>query len=104
MSRELVFLPEVRQDFIDTFQYYESLSPRSGGARFETVFKRAIQQVKSGVITHKTAFGIYHRVLLTPFPYTLYYRLLDERVVIVGLLYARFEPSKIERLLKGRNQ
>ena len=47
-------------------------------------------------------FVNFHRVILRRFPYNLYYRLVEEQAVVVGLLYARYDPEKIEAILKGR--
>ena len=102
MSRELIFLPEVSRDFIEAFNYYESFSPGKGGLRFEAAFKQAIQEVEAGLITHARAFQHFHRVFLRRFPYNLYYRLEGDRAVITGVLYARFDPKKIEGTLKQR--
>ena len=102
MSRELVFLPELRQDFIEAFNYYEALSPGRGGNRFETAFKQALRQIEPGVVTHLQAFEHFHRVVLPGFPYNLYYRLVKDRAVITGLLYARFDPRRIQEALTKR--
>lgn len=102
MSRELVFLPEVSRDFIEAFNYYEGLSPGRGGARFEGAFKQGLAEIQAGVITHLRAVEHFHRVLLPRFPYTLYYHLSGERAIIVGVLYSRFHPRKIEATLKRR--
>lgn len=102
MSRELVFLPELRQDFIEAFNYYEALSPGRGGSRFETAFKQALGQIEPGVITHLQPFQHFHRVVLPGFPYNLYYRLIENRAVITGLLYARFDPRRIQEALEKR--
>jgi hypothetical protein len=102
MSRELTFLPEVSRDFVEGFNYYEALSPGRGGEHFEAAFKRTLQQVEEGVITHFRAFEHFHRVRMPVFPYNLYYRLVEERAVITGLLYARFEPKRIEETLRKR--
>jgi hypothetical protein len=102
MSRELIFLPDVSRDFAEGFNYYESLSPGRGGARFETAFKRALQQVEAGLVTHFQAFENFHRVFVPSFPYNLYYRLVGNRAVITGVLYARFDPARIEKILKSR--
>jgi len=102
MSRKLIFLPEVSRDFVEGFNYYETLSPWRGGARFEAAFKQALRQIEAGTITHAKAFEHFHRIILHRFPYILYYRLVEDRAVISGLLYARFEPTKIEAMLKQR--
>ncbi len=95
MSREVVFLPELSGDFIDAFNYYEAFSPGRGGQRFEAAFKQALNQIEAGVITHFLAFEHFHRVCVPGFPYHLYYRLVGDRAVIAGVLYARFDPKRI---------
>ncbi len=72
MSRELVFLPEVAKDFAEGFDYYEALSPGRGGARFEKAFRSALQEIKTGKVTHFEAFEHFHRVILPRSPYNLY--------------------------------
>ena len=104
MTRELIFLPEVRRDFLEAFNYYKTLSPPRGGERFETAFNKALRQVKGGLITHRRAFVHFHRVFLPRYPYTVYYRLSENRAVIAALLYARFDPERIEAILKERKE
>ena len=101
MSRALLYLPEVARDYADAFGYYEALSP-SVALKFDEAFSRAETDVESGLVTHQRAFKHYHRVFVGRFPYHLYYRLTDTHAVIVGVLYARFSPPRIEETLRGR--
>ena len=59
--------------------------------------------MEDGFITRRLVFDFYHRVILKPFPYVLYYRLEGSKAVIAGLLYARLHPQEIEAALKSRN-
>jgi hypothetical protein len=102
MSRELVYLPGATQDLTEGKDYYEGLSPGTGGQRFENAFKEGIRQIKDGLITHAVAFEHFHRVNLRKFPYTLYYRLLAEKAVIVAVLYSRWHPTKLREALEKR--
>jgi len=102
MIRELVFLSELTGDFIEGFNYYEAFSPGRGGLRFETAFKQALQQIEAGVVTHLLAFEHFHRVRVPGFPYNVYYRLVGDRAVIAGVLFARFDPSRIQEVLRER--
>jgi hypothetical protein len=79
MRRELIYLPAASQDFIEGKDYYEELSPGTGGQRFENAFKEAIRQTRDGLITHAVAFEHFHRLNLRKFPYAVYYRLLVKR-------------------------
>ena len=102
MSRQLTFLPEVSRDVAEGSSYYESLSPGRGGERFEAAFRQALRQIERGLITHSVAFEHFHRVFLRPYPYNLYYRLVEGRAVIAAVLYARGDPKKLEQALRPR--
>jgi plasmid stabilization system protein ParE len=102
MSRRLIFLPDVRTDFLEGFNYYENLSPERGGTRFEQAFRETLRQAETGLITHTKVFQNFHRAFLFRFPYTVYYRLSGERAVIVAVLYSRFDPKRVEAILKQR--
>jgi len=102
MTRELIFLPAASQDFIEGRAYYEALSPKGGGERFENAFKEALRQIKDGTVTHAVAFENFHRINLRKFPYALYYRLHNDKAVIAAVLYARWDPQKIRRALRER--
>ena len=101
MSRQVVYLPEVSQDFFEAFAYYEALSPKAA-LGFDEAFGRAEAEIEEGLRTHQRVFNDYHRVFVGNFPYNLYYRLDDARVVIVAMLYARFSPERISRTLRER--
>jgi len=102
MRRTLHFLPEISRDFIEAFGYYEALSPGRGGERFEHAFKRALSQIEAGITTHLRVFDHFHRVCVPGYPYNLYHRLAEERAVVSGLLYSRFDPQRIQDTLNRR--
>lgn len=103
MKRLLAYLAEVGEDFASAYKYYEAFSPGRGGLRFERVFDQALAQVREGFVTHRKVFEDYHRVLLKNYPYILYYRLHQERAIVVGLLYAHADPAGIEATLRRRS-
>ena len=103
MKRVLVFLPDVARDFDEIWHYYEEASPQRGGDRFEAAYSELLEQIKTGFVTHRVVFAMFHRAFLRGYPYTLYYRLIDERrVVVVALLYARFDPERTKTILGAR--
>jgi plasmid stabilization system protein ParE len=103
MRRELAFLPQVSTDFDEVWNYYEQPSPRRGGDRFQSAYRELLEQIKAGVVTHRIAFGAFHRAFIPRYPYILYYRIIDDRrAVIVALLYARFDPEKTKDILRRR--
>ncbi len=101
MNRKLLYLVEVARDYTDALAYYEAFSS-SAALGFNDAFNRAEMEVEAGWVTHQRAFGFYHRVILGKFSYHLYYRLIDTRAVIVGVLYSRFSSQRIEDTLRSR--
>jgi plasmid stabilization system protein ParE len=104
MRRELAFLPQVSRDFDEVWSYYEQPAPGRGGVRFESAYREVLEQIKAGLVTHRIAFGAFHRAFIPRYPYTLYYRIVDDRrAVVVALLYARFDPEKTKDILQRRS-
>jgi plasmid stabilization system protein ParE len=103
MRRELAYLPQVAEDYLEAFNYYESFSPTRGGARFELAFNRAAEHIEQGLVLHYEPFPNFRRVHVPGYPYNIYYRLVDHRAVVVALLYTRFDPMRIEKALRTRS-
>lgn len=98
MSRELIYLPAASQDLVEGRDYYEGLSPGTGGQRFENAFKEALRQIRAGLITHTIAFEDFHRVNLRRFPYALYYRLVGksgDRGSFIFSLGSKKDPQRL---------
>jgi hypothetical protein len=104
MRRDLAFLPQVSGDYDEVWHYYEQSSPGRGGDRFESAYREVLEQIKAGLVTHRIAFGAFHRAFIPRYPYTIYYRIIDaRRAVIAALLYARFDPEKTKDILRRRD-
>lgn len=101
MSRALLYLPEVAQDYAQAFAYYEAMSAATA-LNFDAAFTRAEAEIEGGMATHQRAFEHYHRVFVGRFPYNVYYRLTPTHAVIVAVLYARFSPERIGETLRQR--
>lgn len=101
MTREVVYLPEVSRDYFGAQRYYETISPGTG-ERFQAAFKKAEHEIEAGLITHHVDFTHYHRVNLHRFPYAMFYRLHESRIVVVALLPIRRDPKSIHQELANR--
>jgi plasmid stabilization system protein ParE len=103
MSREIAYLPEVSQDFVDASNYYEALA-EGLGQKFEAAYFQAENSVEAGIPTHRVVFENYRRVVIQGFPYLLYYRLDGSRAVIVGVFFAKRDPESTKRALTSRKK
>ena len=88
-----VFRPAAAADVQEAYRWYEI--QRVGlGEEFLGAVTTAIQSV----LANPQQFPVVHRqtrrVLLRRFPYGLYYRLVQEQVVVVACMHARRDPRR----------
>jgi len=103
MSREIAYLPEVSRDFVDAFNYYETLAVGLG-QKFEAAYYLTEKGIEAGVLTHRKVFENYHRVVVRKFPYLVYYRLTGGKAVVAGIFFAKRDPEAIKQALKARTK
>jgi plasmid stabilization system protein ParE len=86
-----LFTPEAEADVGDGFEWYEAQRPRLGDA-----FRRAVDIAVAAVEEHPEAHAVLHRdthrVLLPRFLYGLYYRVLNQNIVVVACMHAKRHP------------
>lgn len=90
-----IFRPAAAADVEDACRWYEGHQTGLGEA-----FLSAIATVIESAQTNPERFPIIHRntrrALLRRFPYGIYYRLIDDQIVVVACLYAC--PARSHRL------
>ena len=89
--KPVLFTPAAEADVEEAFRWYEAQRPGLGAA-----FRHAVDIVVAALETRPAAYAIIHRgtrrVLLPKFPYSAYYRILDENVVVVACVHAKRHP------------
>jgi plasmid stabilization system protein ParE len=92
MSLPVVFRPQAERELLDAEQWYEERGPGLGRQ-----FRAAVDQTVASVSTSPLRFPIVEadkrRALVSLFPYALYFALVDDCVVVVGVLHARRDPA-----------
>ena len=85
------FTPAAETDVEEAFAWYEEQRPGLGAA-----FRRALDIAVAFVGEHPEAYPVVHRstrrVLLPKFPYGLYYRVLDDRILVVACRHGKRHP------------
>jgi len=88
------------EDLEEGYRFYESQSPGLGSYFLGSLYSDIDSLAYFGGI-HQIVFG-YHRQLSKRFPFAVYYRIIDDVVVVFAVLDSRRNPSWIrERLMKG---
>lgn len=93
-------LSVVEDDIEEGYRFYESRSPGLGVYFLDSIYSD-IDSLAYFAGIHQVVFG-YHRQLSNRFPFAMYYRIIDNAVVVFAVLDCRRDPTWIrKRLMKG---
>jgi hypothetical protein len=93
-------LSPAERDLGEGHRFYESQSPGLGSYFLDSLYSDIDSLAYFGGI-HRLVFG-FHRQLSKRFPFAVYYRIIDNVVLVFAILDCRRNPSWIrERLTKG---
>jgi plasmid stabilization system protein ParE len=96
--KPVLFRPAAAADVEDAYNWYEQ--QRDGlGSEFLAELRRSVvalqRRPELAAILHRDT----RRLLLSRFPYALYYRIFDDRIIVVACLHGRRAP----RVWKARS-
>ena len=90
------------KDLEEGRMFYEKQGRGLGDYFFDTLFSDIDSLTLFGGI-HRKMYG-YHRLLSSRFPYAIYYKIENEKIVTVWrVLDCRKDPKKIEKALQKRS-
>ena len=92
-------LDSASQDLLDGFYFYEKQAPGLGNYFVDSLFSDIDSlQIYAGI--HPVFFDKYHRMLSKRFPFAVYYRLIDNDVLIYAVLDCRRNPAWTRKQLQ----
>ena len=90
---QLVLRPSAAADLEDAYLWYEK-QQRGLGEEFLS----AVSKILEAIVENPRQYPVIHRetrrALLRRFPYGIFYRILEDRVVIVACMHASREPHR----------
>ena len=93
-------LSPAERDLEEGYRFYEAQSSGLGSYFLDSLYSDIDSLAYFGGI-HRVVFG-FHRQLSKRFPFAVYYRIIDNVVLVFAVLDCRRNPSWIrERLMKG---
>jgi plasmid stabilization system protein ParE len=92
----LHFRPAAAADVEEAFLWYEAQRPGLGEEYLEAV-SRALIAIRESPRLHGVIHRDVRRVSLRRFPYSVFYRILDQDVVVVGCFHASRDPRRWRR-------
>ena len=89
--KSALFTPAAEADVEEAFAWCEKQRPGLGEA-----FRRALNVAVASMEEHPEAYAVIHRktrrVLLPKFPYGLYYRVLENNLLVVACMHGKRHP------------
>jgi toxin ParE1/3/4 len=101
MTYSLSFLPEVENDAIAGYAWYEDQSIGLG-EDFLRLFYAYSTEIPRNPLLFPIVYKDFRRRLLRRFPYAIYFRIEERNVVVFGLFHCARNPSFIQGSLSGR--
>ena len=87
----MVVRPEAEADLVDAQSWYERQREGLGDEFLECVGE-ALQKIELMPELHRIIFHGVRRAQTRRFPFTLYYRIEADQVVVIGVLHSRRDP------------
>lgn len=103
MTFTLRFLPEVEEDAISGYAWYETKS-RGLGEDFLRMFYAYSNEIQWNPLLYPTVYQDFRRRLLRRFPYAIYFTIEDDQIIVFGLFHCARNPQAINEELQNRDQ
>lgn len=93
MTRELIVLPEAETDIIQAFDWYETRVPGLG-SEFLLVLDAAFNSILTNHLAYPEIYKAVRRVLTRRFPYAVFFRVEEARIVILSVFHVKRNPDE----------
>jgi len=103
MTYTLRFLPDVEEESIGGYAWYEDKS-LGLGEEFLRVFYACASEIPRNPLLYPKVYSEFRRRLLRRFPYAIYFTIKEDRVVVIGLFHCARDPRTVRRKLKDRER
>lgn len=103
MNFRLRFAPEIEGDVLDGYSWYESKADGLG-EDFLRIFYAWSSEISRNPLIHRKVYGDFRRRLFKRFPYSIYFLIEDDLIIIFGLFHCAKDPRKIVEILNSREK
>lgn len=103
MTYILRFLPEVEEDVINGYVWYESKS-RGLGEDFLRMFYAYANEILWNPLRYPKVYQDFRRRLLRRFPYAIYFEIENDQIIVFGLFHCARNPQAINAELENREK
>jgi hypothetical protein len=103
MTYTLQFIPEIEEDVIKSYIWYESKS-RGLGEDFLRMFYVSANEISSNPLLYPKVYQDIRRRLLRRFPFAIYFKIEEDRIIVFGLFHCARNPQVIDDTLHNREK
>jgi plasmid stabilization system protein ParE len=96
VSPPIVLRPDAEEDLATSRDWYEQQRPGLGD-RFLDACETFISRIQAMPEIYAKAFKDVRRGKLRRFPYVVYYRILNDRIEVIGILHGGRDPRTLKR-------
>lgn len=103
MTTSMFFLPEVEEDVIAGYVWYEGKSTGLG-EEFLRIFYACAGEIPRNPLLYPKVYKEFRRRLLRRFPYAIYFTVEGDQIVVFGLFHCARDPRTIKAKLQDRQE
>ena len=100
--REIRILPAVLMDLADSAAWYDQEGYAGLGDRFIDSFYASLPKIRENGDIYRAVYLDFRKVIIQPFPYSVYFRLFEEKWVVTLVAHAARRPGLIQTVLRNR--
>jgi len=100
--RPVRILPDVLGDIADAPAWYDEEGYVGLGDRFIQTFEAYLPHIEESGAIHRTVYRDFRKILIKPFPYTVFYRLHSGDWIVALVIHAARNPRRARALLRQR--
>jgi toxin ParE1/3/4 len=98
---QIVLLSEAEKDILDAHDWYES--KRTGvGANFELCAEAALDNILLNPESSPKRFRNTRVAIMHHFPYGIYYTILGDIIIVVGVFHFKRNPKNMSKFISKR--
>ena len=101
MNYTIIFVPEIEDDLANIYKWYEDKS-KGLGEDFLRIFYTKSVEISRNPLIYQKIFLDFRRALIRRFPYSIYYLIKQNYVVVYGVFHTSRDPKKIKNSVSKR--
>ena len=92
MKRRVIFRPAAEREMLEAERWFEERQSALG-QRFRDSVDATIERMRQFPLAFQQVHGDKRRAIVPHFPYALYFRLIDDHIVVAGVVHGHRDPA-----------